>query len=180
MHALCRDWIYYKGWGEPDFLEGCTHHRAAEVRTALRLLRDLNARGSAAEHVSATCAQGSARAASVLDGLAGRLDVDHVVLCGHSYGGATVAGAAPLPPLRPHEPRRREQRPMMLARRCAPVHAQPAPGRTSRVNTSSDCELLRDHCMRARLVHVPRRVMHGEVQMWQRRSPPRRHPPPPS
>lgn len=90
----CRDWIYYKGWGEQEYLEDCTRHRAAEVRTALRMLRAVNARGAAAEHVTASCAQGPQRAAAVLDGLAGRLAVGNAVLCGHSYGGATVAGAA--------------------------------------------------------------------------------------
>ena len=89
-----RDWIYYKGWGEQEYLEGCTRHRAEEVRTALRMLRAVNARGAAAEHVTASCAQGPQRAAAVLDGLAGRLAVGNAVLCGHSYGGATVAGAA--------------------------------------------------------------------------------------
>eukprot|EP00892_Ulva_mutabilis_P009699 jgi/Ulvmu1/7100/UM034_0004.1 len=97
--AGARDWIYYKGWGEKEYLEECTRHRAAEVRTALRLVEEINSHGAAAEDVAAVCAQGEGRAAAVLDGLRGRLDTDSVVLCGHSYGGATVAEvAASLPP----------------------------------------------------------------------------------
>jgi pimeloyl-ACP methyl ester carboxylesterase len=76
------------------------------------MLRAVNARGSSAEHLLCPDASGhlwppkrlgvggvagSAKECSVeqvaLDALVGKLQLDNVTLAGHSYGGATVAGA---------------------------------------------------------------------------------------
>lgn len=96
-HA-CRKWIYYSGWGDREYLESCSKHREQELFTCMKVLTAIDMRGSGAEHVTATCVRGSDHVSGILDSLQGRLDLQNIALLGHSYGGATVAGALLLCP----------------------------------------------------------------------------------
>jgi platelet-activating factor acetylhydrolase len=91
-----RGWLFYKGWGGPNFADACTTHRVAEVHTAMEVLRALQQHGCEAKHVS-TAGRMRKEAAAVLEALQGRLGVDSVALAGHSFGGATMAGARSTP-----------------------------------------------------------------------------------
>jgi hypothetical protein len=91
----CRKWLYYSGWGEREYLESCSKHRQQEVATCIRVLTSIDMRGAGAEHIAASCVHGTDAAKRILEGLKGRLELQHLCLVGHSYGSATVAGALP-------------------------------------------------------------------------------------
>ncbi|KAG2445853.1 hypothetical protein HXX76_000457 [Chlamydomonas incerta] len=79
------EWCWYGGLGDKPSQLQKTRHRVAEVEAAYRLLERLN--------------QGQAEGvrelpAVVAAGLRGRLDMSRAAVIGHSYGGATAAGAA--------------------------------------------------------------------------------------
>lgn len=92
MVVFCREWIYYSGWGDREYLESCSKHREQELATCMRVLTAIDMRGASAEHVTVSCVRGSDTVNGILDGLKGRLDLQNIALLGHSYGGATVAG----------------------------------------------------------------------------------------
>eukprot|EP00198_Chlamydomonas_reinhardtii_P001482 XP_001690818.1 predicted protein [Chlamydomonas reinhardtii] len=79
------EWCWYGGLGDKPLQLEKTRHRVAEVQAAYLLLERLN-RGQA-EGVREL-------PAAVAAGLRGRLDMSRAAVIGHSYGGATAAGAA--------------------------------------------------------------------------------------
>ncbi len=76
-------WRWYRGLGGREMYRSRTVWRVRELQTALRLLEQLND-GCADERMWV-----SGGAASRL--FKGRLDMDGVLVSGHSYGGATAA-----------------------------------------------------------------------------------------
>lgn len=89
--------MLYSGWGDKEYLLSCACHRTQEVATCMRALSAIFLRGSQAEHVTTSCKPSTDhKASTVLDELKGRMDLQNIVLMGHSYGAATVAGVAPL------------------------------------------------------------------------------------
>ena len=87
-----RGWMYFKGWGPGNFIDSCVEHRQAEMRHGVRLLKAINAEGSGVQHLTTLCSQ-KAQGVAALDSLKGALDMSALVLSGHSFGGATAAGA---------------------------------------------------------------------------------------
>lgn len=89
--------MFFRGWGgDPDFWDSCSHHRADEMHTALRLVREINEHGADVAHLAASGGR-RGEGAAVLDGLRGRLDVNALSLGGHSYGAATATSALRTP-----------------------------------------------------------------------------------
>lgn len=87
--------MYYSGWGDKDYLQSCSRHREQEVATCMRALSEISLSGAKTEHITASCVRGSDELDDILDGLKGRLDLQNIMLMGHSYGGATAAGMVP-------------------------------------------------------------------------------------
>ena len=81
-------WRWYGGLGE-HVSAGRPQYRLEEVKTAIRIIRDLN-NGCDVDglRISACYKQENS------SWLAGRIDLDKIITSGHSYGGATAAWAS--------------------------------------------------------------------------------------
>jgi hypothetical protein len=82
------------------------------------VLASINVRGMDSEHFAVHSRHSAVSACAIVDGMQGKLDLQNVVLCGHSYGGATMA-STPAPQLRIRAAHHRGKLPM----HCLPAGA---------------------------------------------------------